>query len=339
MDLFSTDVLTGTINQLRPVTSHLLDMYFPIVQTETSEEIHFDLVKGDRRMAPFVSPVVGGKVMADRGFETKTFKPAYVKPKFAWNPNRPFKRMPGEPLTGQLTPMQRTQRMLAEDLLTQQAMVRRRLEWMAAQVLRTGSVTVTGDQYPTTVVSFGRSAGLTKALTLTARWGEEGVDVLQNMKDWAQEVLAASGYYPDVVTMDLKSWNLFLQNETVQKRLALLATASVLPVSYDAPKVEGAKFMGTVDGFSIYVYTGTFEDDDGDVKPYVPDYTVIMSGAGMQGAQAFGAIQDEEAGLQALPFFTKSWVEKDPGQRMILTQSAPLVVPQNVDGSCCITVR
>lgn len=339
MDLFSTDVLTGTINQLRPVTSHLLDMYFPIVQTETSEEIHFDLVKGDRRMAPFVSPVVGGKVMADRGFETKTFKPAYVKPKFAWNPNRPFKRMPGEPLTGQLTPMQRTQRMLAEDLLTQQGMVRRRLEWMAAQVLRTGSVTVTGDQYATTVVNFGRTGTLTKALTLTARWGEEGVDVLQNLKDWAGEVFAASGAYPRDVTMDQKGWNLFMSNTEVKERLKVLATAGVSPVSYAGADTHEAVFMGSLDGFNFYVYVGSYEDDDGTIKPFLPDYTVVMGSKGMQGAQAFGAVKDEEAGLQALPFFTKSWVEKDPGQRMILTQSAPLVVPQNVDGSCCITVR
>ena len=339
MDQFSTAVLTGTINQLRPVTRHLLDLYFPIVQTETSEEIHFDLVKGDRRMAPFVAPVVAGQIMNDRGFETKTFKPAYVKPKFAWNPNRPFKRLPGEPLTGNLSPAQRQQKMLVQDLQTQQDMVRRRLEWMAAQALCTGSITVSGDQYATTVVNFGRTSSLTKVLTTTARWGEAGVDVLQNLKDWAQEVLVASGAYPRNVTMDSKAWTLFQKNDEVKERLKVLATASVQPISYNGVDVEDAVFMGSLDGFNFYVYAGTYEADNGVVTPFLPDYTVIMGGAGLQGAQAFGAIQDEESGLQAMPFFTKSWVEKDPGQRMLLTQSAPLVVTQNVDGACCVTVR
>lgn len=339
MDLFSTDVLTGTINQLRPVPRHLLDLYFPIVQTETSEEIHFDLVKGDRRMAPFVAPVVAGQIMNDRGFETKTFKPAYVKPKFAWDPGRPFKRMPGEPITGSLSPDQRKLRLLAQDMQTQQDMVRRRLEWMAAQALRTGSITVSGDLYATTVVNFGRAAGLTKTLTTTARWGEDGVSVLQNIKDWAQEVLNASGSYPRDVTMDSKAWALFQADSDVKDRLKVLATAGVQPISYNGVDTEDAVFMGNLDGFNFYVYAGAYTDASGMVTPFLPDYTVLMGGKGMQGAQAFGAIKDEEAGLQALPFFTKSWVEKDPGQRIIMTQSAPLVVPQNVDGSCCVTVH
>ena len=37
MDLFSTNVLTGTINSLIVPSQHLLTTYFPQVQTETSE--------------------------------------------------------------------------------------------------------------------------------------------------------------------------------------------------------------------------------------------------------------------------------------------------------------
>ncbi|HHN72503.1 MAG TPA: major capsid protein, partial [Thermopetrobacter sp.] len=78
-DLFSTDVLIRVVRDLKAPPQFLLDRFFPIVQTEESEEIHFDVENRTRRIAPFVSPVVAGKVVASEGFETKTFKPAYIK--------------------------------------------------------------------------------------------------------------------------------------------------------------------------------------------------------------------------------------------------------------------
>jgi hypothetical protein len=97
MDLFSTNALTGAINSLVAPPSHLLDTYFPMVQTETSEEIHFDVIDKTRRLAPFVSPVVAGRVVNAQGYTTKTFKPAYLKPKTPFDPNRPLKRAAAKP--------------------------------------------------------------------------------------------------------------------------------------------------------------------------------------------------------------------------------------------------
>lgn len=338
MDLFSTNVLTGTINLLAPTPSFLLDTYFPGTQIENAEEIHFDIMKGGRRLAPFVSPVVAGKVMSNRGFQTKTFKPAYVKPKFVWTPNRALKRMAGEALTGSLSPMQRLQALLAQDLLEQKDMVRRRMEVMGSEAMRTGKITVSGDQYPTTVVDFGRDAALTFALTGVNRWGQAGIDPLKLLKDWSQLVLKKSGAFPRDVTMDLDSWNTFCAADSVKARLGVLASAGQLPINQSAPDVEGAMFMGSLDGFNFYVYSAWYEDDAGNIQPMLPTGTVLMGSRGMQGVKAFGAIQDEEAGLQAQEYFTKSWVDKDPGARQIMTQSAPLVVPQNVDGGLCATV-
>nr|WP_257792287.1 major capsid protein [Azospirillum humicireducens] len=45
----------------------------------------------------------------------------------------------------------------------------------------------------------------------------------------------------------------------------------------------------------------------------------------MEGTQAHGAILDPRAGQQALKVFPKSWIEENPGRRLLLSQSAPLV--------------
>ena len=54
--------------------------------------------------------------------------------------------------------------------------------------------------------------------------------------------------------------------------------------------------------------------------------------------RAYGAIRDEDAGFQALPYFAKSWAEQDPSVRYLLMQSAPLTVPYRINASCGITV-
>ena len=148
MDLFSTNMLMGVVNSLIMPQSFLLDRFFGAISTDTAEEIHFDVIDKTRRLAPFVSPVVAGKIVDAHGRKTNTFKPAYIKPKTPWNPNAPLKRIAGETLGGSLTPMDRLRFLVAQTLSDHQDMIRRRLEVMAAEALRTGAVTVVGDQYP-----------------------------------------------------------------------------------------------------------------------------------------------------------------------------------------------
>lgn len=96
--------------------------------------------------------------------------------------------------------------------------------------------------------------------------------------------------------------------------------------------------MGTINGFNIFVYSSWYVDDTGIEKPIFHDKTVVMSSSAMQGIRAFGAIRDDEAGYQALPYYPKSWTDPDPSLRYLLMQSAPLLVPQVANGSLSAAV-
>ena len=88
------------------------------------------------------------------------------------------------------------------------------------------------------------------------------------------------------------------------------------------------------------MYAGWYEDPATEtLVPYLPDYTVLITSPDLEGARAYGAIRDEEAGFQAVPYFSKSWVEKDPAVRILLLQSAPLPVPYRVNASFSAKVR
>lgn len=340
VDTFSTAVLAGVVRQVKTPPSWLLDRYFTSETRSQTEEIAFDLITRRRRLAPFVSPMVAGKVVASQGYTTNTFKPAYTKDRRPFNPSRALKRAVGETIGGAaLSPADRMRLLLVEDLEDQIDMLTRRFEWMATSALTTGSVTVVGELYPAVVVNFGRDGSLTVTLSGTARWGQSAAAILDNLQDWALLVLQKSGSMPTDVIMGVDVWKVFRKDPAIVDKLKQWKDqAASLNTGAMTSPVEGGQFMGQVDGFNIFTYSSWYEDEQGAEHSMWPAGTVVLTGVGVEGVRAFGAIRDDEAGLQAMPYFSKSWVEKDPAIRQLLTQSAPLMVPTNVNASLAAQV-
>jgi hypothetical protein len=332
-DLFSTDVLNTVVASLLGQSQFLLDRYFPTTQTETSEEIHFDVLAGKRRIAPFVSPMVEGQIVESLGYSTNTFKPAYVKDKRVFDANRPFRRSPGEPIGGNLSPADRLRALVALDMQDQVNMLRRRLEVMAGEVLATGKETIKGDKYPTVVVDFGRAAGNT--VVANPLWSVTTSDPVADLDTWAQMVLQATGAMLNDVVMTVDVWKVFRNNPQVRSTLTLFRTLNAMPTLQPAtPITEGGVFVGTIAGYNLWVYSAWYVDPaDSIEKPILPPGTVILSSPQLEGVQCFGAIRDIEAGLQATPYWVKSWLEEDPSVRFVMMQSAPLMVPYRVNAS------
>jgi hypothetical protein len=337
MDIFSLGVLSRVVAELPQPDLFILNTFFRDIQTEQNDEIHFDVANGRRRLAPFVAPIVAGKLVESRGYKTGTFRPAYVKDKRIFDSTRPFKRRLGERIGGELDPIQRMQAILAEDLADQIDMLARRQEVMAIEALLTGGVTVKGEQYPETRVDFGRHADLIVELAGGERWGETGVDPFDDIETWSLNVAEQSGATANIVIMDLKAWKLFSASAKVQKLLDRFRGSDML-----LPNVSGhgARYMGSTGSYDIWVYTGWYEHPDtGAMTPYLPDHTVVVTSQQLEGVRAYGAIKDEEAGFQAIPYFSKSWVDKDPAVRQLLLQSAPLPVPYRVNAAMSAKVR
>lgn len=333
MDLFSTDTLLAIVRDLRTPALGLAARYFSSIVTDESEEIHFDVENKPRRISPFVSPLVAGKVVKGRGYATTTFKPAYIKDKRIFTPNRALKRVMGETIGGgDYTPQQRMEILVAQDLQDQLEMLERRLEWMAAKVLYDGKVTISGDDYPEVVVDFGRDSSLTKSLNSSVYWSVESVDPLDDLDDWSNASLLRSGVALTdfIVTTDV--WKIFRKKPSVKEHLDRTRGDSTLKP--DVVQREGLVFMGNVAGFNIWVYSGwSVDPKTGNEVANLPAGTVLgVAGDNVEGVRHFGAILDHDS-LQAEPYFPKSWLEHDPSIRYLLLQSAPLLVPYRVNAT------
>ena len=338
MDIFSTQVLAKVVERLHTPPSFLLDTFFPNVQTSDKEEIFFDVTDSKPRISPFVSPLLPGKVVDVGGDQTK---PAYIKDKRRFDANIPYKRVAGETIGGSLSPAQRYERALATHLKDQLDNLTRREEVMAAEILRTGKVVVSGEGYPAQTVNFGRDDALTKALAGSATWDSSGVNPVDDLEDWAIAIQDKSGVVAKTVVMDPQAWKLFRSNEIVQKYLDIRrGTNNIINID---PQIisesEKARYAGSIGDFAIWVYNDTYIDDKGVICKLLPEKTVLLgSREGLEGTRCYGAIHDEKANWTANRYFTKSWIEEDPSVRWLLLQSAPLVVPYRPNASMCVTV-
>lgn len=346
IDVYSTQVLNKVVDNMPDKTTFLVDMFFPETIVSDDETIMFDTTNGRKLIAPFVSPLAEGRIVADLGYETDSFRTAYVKDKRFFDPKKGSKRTPGEKIGGSLSPMQRIDKAIKANLNEQIDMISGRMEVMAGQILRTGTLTISGERYPTKVLDFKRRANNTVVKTSTARWGESGVSPVTDVETEAQEMSDATGYQPTDVIFGKEAWKLFKvdllaagnkdQFDNTLKNL----TMSEIARGYVSQPRDGVTYRGRSGYLSFWTYTGSYTDPEtGSTVSTIGDYDVIIGGASIEGVRHFGAIQDFAAGLQARQYFVKSKEHFDPSRLEFLMQSAPLLVPYRRDNVKCLTVR
>lgn len=331
--VYTTHDLLQMVQTFRPVPSFWLDNFFKSQINFESRYIDFDIVDETRRLAPFVAPTVQGKVIGKEGYTTKRFAPAYVKPKGVVDPSQLIERRAGEAYTGSLSISQRRDAVIADMVRKFQNMIRRRWEWMAAQAVLYSQVTVSGENYPTVTISFGRDAGQTEVNTGTDAWTNSASQPLVQIETMVSQTHQLSGYAPTTVIMGTTAWNAFIAHADVQ---ALLETrrGSVSTAEMGIGNGQPFQMKGTFGNVTVYTYNDIYEDDTGASQPFMDPRDVIsVATEGFQGVRCFGAIMDNKAGYRALDIFAKMYEEEDPSAEYLLLQSAPLMVPKNPNAS------
>lgn len=335
MDLHDTATLLAVVNEFEKFDPFLLNLFFPNAVEFDTKEIFIDKVAKNLQLAPFVSPMVAGKARTEQGYSTTSFVPAYLKPKAVVDPSRLLKRRAGEGVGGVMSPEQRRDAVIADILLDNDKLIDHRLEWMAAQVIRTGACVVVGDDYPAQFVDFGRTPTLTKTLAGAARWGEAGVRPVRNLETWAGDAEAPI----TTVVMDQEAWQIFSDDDDV-KELLDTRRGSNSGLERGPDNGRNYSFKGRIGAdMEILVYAGLYEDENGVMQKYLPDNTVILGSAAIDGYRAYGAIMSPGAGYRAMERYPRHWVKDDPEVELVETQSAPLIIPGRPNATVAVTVR
>jgi len=342
IDLFDSRTMLSAVEQIKRPGTFLRDMFFPLQNQSDTETVDVDIIKGKRRMAPFVSPMAEGKLVEGQGFSTSTIKPGYVKPKMVTTAQDLMTRSAGNVLyAGQQTVEQRAQAKLGKDLATLMDMVTRREEWQAAQALNLGQVVMkikaeTGDK--TVTVDFNMPA--THKITLAGLdlWSDTAnSNPIAKLRAWAQLIGKDSGLSPNTLVLGSDAAQAFIDHPKVQKILDMRAVDMGAINPQQLP--EGVSYVGRINApglfVDVYSYDEWYIDDDTAVEtPMVPVNKVWLGTSKAQNTQLHAVIQDVEAiegGLAAVSRFPKSWITKDPAVRWLMMQSAPLMALNQPD--------
>jgi hypothetical protein len=335
IDLFTTAQLNRVVRQIDvDPAAWLLTSFFPMEQVSEDEEIHFDVEDEQPRITPFVSPLRAGRLVEREGYETRTFKPAYVKDKRVFDESAPVKRVMGEPPLGTLSAAERTRRLLARAFANQNRMFTRREEVMASEILRTGSLTITGEGFDDVVVNYLRDASLTVTpLTGAARWSETTATPMDDIEDWAQLIYTAGGGIARDVVMAPDVWQAMRKNSQVvdllDTRRGSESRAETGPLA-----ANRVRMPGSLGEFDLWVYQDNYIDETGAAGVMMPSGTVLLiNRTGLEGTRHYGMVKDYKAMHTAQRWFVKSWEEEDPSRRILLGQAAPLVVPYRPNSS------
>lgn len=313
----------------------------------TTPEIMFDKVSGDDRgLAPFVMPNVQGRPQRLEGYSTDRFRPAYVKIKDVVDPSMLIERMPGEaPIVGSMSPQQRRDAIVAELLRKQRVKFGNRNEWLAARAIIDGEVTITGEDYPSTTVSFGRHASLSYTLLTTARWTESATATpMADLKAARLNANNRSGARITKHVFGADAWDLFTQRVNLRDMMDRTKGGYDVQVKLFSDGYEGLEYMGTIqapDGagrIEAWVNTAKYIDPVSGSEAFYLDQKTVVGVGDVQGVRCYGAIQDKRAGYQALDYFFKNWDNEDPSVEYLLGQSAPLMVPKNPNATFKIKV-
>jgi hypothetical protein len=328
--------LTTAINQIKVAPRLLQKLIFKDRNTHPSEYVDVDITVGNQKLLPFVSPIEGGVVVEQLGREQRAVRTPRLRAK---------KPLPAQALLTQRGPgakiyatgsgdinawKEKKVGMENKDLKTR---VERTIEWMCAQALCTGALTVSQDNIAFQVDYLLPSA---HKITLTGdnRWGQSAADIPANIETWANLILSAYGAGPDLLLLGTGAAEKFLADDKVQAEY----DRRHIIVGDLRPDFK-TEYLGPYKGLDVYKYPFEYETSAGAKTKIVGSNKAVLVNSQARFSIEFGLILDLDAGVNVMDeYFAKSWMQKDPSVLWLLAESRPLPVPWEPEAYVAATV-
>ena len=316
----------------------LRDTFFGAREYPPTALVEFDFRRGRRKMAPFVAPLVGGKVMERQGYETRFYRAPRIAPVRALRTPDLEARLPGETIYQGRTAADRAAELIAEDSIFLDEAISRREEWMCRALLINGSITVTADNGYTNVINFMESSlgAPNNHFVPTTKWDQTGSDPIADLESARLATIRDSGISPNVALFGSTAKSVFLNNANVAKFLDSIRfqIATIKPVIVD----EAVVIFGQQAGLQYYSYAEYFEDDAGTLYPMLPPELVLLASTNVPNKIVYGAYtQLEDAKAKRFVTYQSSRIpfvygEEDDGTLFYRLTSCPLPMPVDVLG-------
>lgn len=341
MNPFETRKLLGIVQE-KNFSCHkfLRDKYFGNTITFDSEKIDFDVVGANgRRLAPFVHPKIGGKVVSREGFSTQSYTAPLLSAETMTVAEEFLKRSAGESIYGSKSPETRAGEAATRDMQMLDEMITRREEAMCAQALFNGKISVKGDGYDEELDFWKDLAEADKPeTTLVDKWDSTGVTadkIFADIRSIRRSMIQKGGFTPK---------DLICGNQVIETLLPILNKAGALDTRrVDMGQIDpshlpnGVTYWGYLkdSALDIYSYDEWYIDTDGSEYPMVPGNKVLFASSDAKTTMAYGAVcvaENNNLAWYAESRVPSSFIQTRPAGRVIKMESRPLPIINQVYG-------
>lgn len=339
VSIYEPRTMGRVIQKLPTVRTFFRSTFFRHEETFATKSVDVDFVKGSRKVAPFVSRVIGGKIVPNTGYETKTYTPPLVAPEKVTNIDDLLERRPGESMLSGKSPAQRAVEKMAEDFIELREMIIRREELMCAQTIFNGQISVIGDGV-SEVIDFGFTNKET-ITTAAKKWTAEKSDPIADLKNWHETVQNKGFINCNMCVMGKNVANAFVNHPGVKEVMDIKNYNLAVIQPRQLP--NGVTYVGTIHelGLDIYRYNEWYLDDWTDPKkpedkPLVPENKLALLSSSANYSMYYGAItliEEPNGNFRTVEgkLVPDTWTKRKPARRFLNLSSAPLCVPHDVD--------
>ena len=256
--IYEPRTMGRVVQKLPPVRTFFRSTFFKHEETFVTKNVDVDFKKGSRKVAPFVSRVIGGKVVPNTGYETKTYTPPLVAPEKVTTVDDLLQRRPGESLYSGRTPAERAVLKMADDFKELREMILRREELMCVQTIFTGTIPIIGDGV-NEVIDFSFT-NKEKITTAAKKWTADTSDPIADLKRWHETVQKTGFVNCDICVICGDVANAFVNHAKVQKMLDVKNFNLAVIQPKQLP--NGVTYLGTIHelGLDIYKYNERYLD-------------------------------------------------------------------------------
>jgi hypothetical protein len=330
IDIFDTRVMLHALEEMFPPRTFLRDTFFKNTITFDTSKVDIDIVKGKRRVAAYVSPRDKGHVSDRAGYKTNTYEAPYIKEQKILTPEDCAKRAPSENVYSAGGPLAQAARLVNQDLSELDEMVTRAEEIQASEAMFLGYINTRSGE----TINFGLDATHNLASnaghTLWAAIGKN--DLLKELRTWRRLIIKDSGRAPTDIILGSDAADSFIKALDPDSAGSPLSSIRVDRGQINPQLLpNGVTYWGyLIDiGCDVWSYDEYYHNGSDNVA-IVPSKKIWMGSRNARFDRLYGVIQSFEA-FYAVPRFPRSWTEKNPESRIMEMQSAPILVPHEID--------
>ncbi|SDP77045.1 major capsid protein [Desulforhopalus singaporensis] len=323
IDAFKWRSMTAAINQLPKTPRLLQDMVFRTRNTNPTETIDVDIIKGGRKILPFVRNDAAGTIIEKLTGEMRSVKAPRLRPKKPFTATELLtQRGPGKIVYangGDVTAERN--RKIGQELADLKNRVDTTIEFMCAQALQ-GSYSVSNDGYNFSI-DFQMPSAHKPVLGSGSGWNESGGNIMDDIDTWATLIRNATGLAPDIALCGSAVVKALRDNAEVRELLDNRRT-NAGTFTWKASN----DYIGNLNGIDLYRYGMEYQDLAGADQNFLDANKFVLISTQARFSVEFALILDLDAGAAIQgEYFSKSWLEKDPSVLFMLAESRPLPVP------------